>query len=137
VVDAYTVDTVTVLRYAVGALPSPVRNLLGRAGTGQVELQVPAVVVSEAMYMAEANQSIKGHSLSMAASDVVDVVRNRMQGKVVDTTRDELQRIPELLSTWPSQMHDAMVVASHRARNTDGILTTDSKMNAHSPTVWD
>jgi predicted nucleic acid-binding protein len=98
--DVYTVDTVTILRYAVGALPSTVRDILGRAGTGQVELQVPAIVVSETMYMADANQSIKGHTLSMGASDVVDVVRNRMQAKIVDTTRAELEQIPQLLSTW-------------------------------------
>jgi hypothetical protein len=34
-------------------------------------------------------------------------------------------------------MHDAMVVASHLARDTDAIVTTDSKMHSHYPAVWE
>lgn len=135
--DTYTIDSVTILRYAVGALPTRVQNVLSRSGAGTAELQVPAIVASETTYMADRNQSINGQTLSMDASDVVDVIRRQMNAKIVETTRDELAEIPPLIDTWASQMHDAMVVASHLARDTDAIVTTDGKIQDHHSTLWD
>jgi predicted nucleic acid-binding protein len=55
---------------------------------------------------------------------------------VVETTIDDLDHVAVSRGTF--SLHDAMIVASHRTRNTEALVTTDTNIDDEGVTVvWD
>jgi len=132
--DRYTLDAVGILRYAVGELPETVLDVFKASATGDALIQVPTIAVIEAIYKFDKRDTVSGTALSRPAEDVLDLVSEEMPVTVVQTSKTDLQILTGNVSEY--SIHDAMVVASHEANETDAIITTDENIQGRVPTVW-
>src|SRR6056297_2049282 len=121
--DRYTLDTVGLLRYAVGELPDAVLDVFKAAARGDAVVQVPNIAVVEALYKFDKRDTVSGVELTRPAEDVPRFVEEEMPVTVVATSMPEIRTLAGNLSDY--SIHDAMVVASHEINETDAIITTD------------
>lgn len=132
--NRYTLDAVGVLRYAVGDLPDEVLEIFKESATGNAAIQVPVIAVIEAIYKFDKRDTVSGVELSRPAEDVLDLVSEEMPVTVVETSTTDIRILARDISDY--SIHDAMVVASHKANETDAIITTDKTIQDRVPTVW-
>jgi predicted nucleic acid-binding protein len=135
--ETYTVDANAVLVYLVDALPTGADRLFGRAETGEVRLELPTIAAIETVYQAQKGVTVRGQRLAADAADVVDALDRQLPLTVVADDETLLREVVSLLDPFPRQIHDATIVASHRARDTDAIVTADERMADVARTVWD
>lgn len=132
----YTTDVVGFLRYLVGELGSEADRLYSLAERGEVVVELPAIAAAETLYRIQKGHPSKGTSLPGSAEDVVAGLGSFLPVTLVETTLDELQHVADARGTF--SLHDAMVVASHRARETEAVITTDTAIDERGVTVvWD
>jgi len=130
--DSYTVDANALLAYLVDALPTPASELFDRAERGDVILELPTVAATETVYMAAKGVTVRGTTVSTDPADLVDALDRSLPVTVVADDRSALREVVPLLDPFPSQIHDAMIVASHRVRDTEAVVTADRQV----ATVW-
>lgn len=135
--ETYTVDANAVLVYLVDALPTRADRLFARAEAGEVRLELPTIAATETVYQAEKGVTVRGQRLAADAADVVDALDRQLPLTVVADDEALLREVVSLLDPFPRQIHDAMIVASHRARDTDAVVTADERMANVARTVWD
>lgn len=132
--DRYTLDAVGILRYAVGELPDTVLDIFKASATGDAVVQAPAIAVIEAIYKFDRRDTVSGTQLSRPAEDVLDLVNEEMPVTMVETSTTDIRILAQNVSDY--SIHDAMIVASHEANETDAIITTDENIGERVPTVW-
>lgn len=132
----YTADAVALLAYLVDALPGRADRLFAEAEAGETVIQAPSTALAEALYSVSRDKNVRGVTLTgapEAARDALVDTGPLVTAGVGDSELAEFTQVVEEVS-----IHDAVVVASHRARKTDAIITTDSTIRDRSvPTVWD
>lgn len=132
----YTTDAVGFIRYLVDELGSEADRLYTLAERGEVVIELPAIAASETLYRIQKGHPAKGVELPGTADDVVAGLRTFLPVVLVETTIDDLGHVAGARGTF--SLHDAMVVASHRTRETEAILTTDTDIDERGVTVvWD
>jgi len=132
----YTTDAVGFIRYLVGELGREADRLYSLAERGEAVIELPAIAASEALYRIQKGHPSKGVELSGSAEDVVAGLRSFLPVVLVETTTDDLQHVARARGTF--SLHDAMVVASHRSRETEAVITTDTEIGEKGvPVVWD
>jgi predicted nucleic acid-binding protein len=134
-VPAYTADAVALLGYLVDALPNRADRVFAEAEAGETVVQTPTTAVAETLYSVSRDKDVRGITLQgtpeqarQALVDTGPVTVSSGDGELVEFAAvvDELA------------IHDAMVVASHRATETDGIVTSDGVISEMGyETVWD
>jgi hypothetical protein len=135
-VETYTVDASALLVYLVDALPPAADRVFSRAEVGETTLEVPVVAAVETMYRAEKGVTVRGTTVAADAADIVTAFEEFLPVVVVDDEASLLRSVLPLMDGFPSQMHDAMILASHRNRGTDAVVTADGEWDAHAETVW-
>jgi len=79
---------------------------------------------------------VKGIQLSVSPLDAQRGLLDEGPFELVETSADELAVFGSLADHL--SLHDALVVASHRQRGTDAILTNDPEIaGVGEPTVWE
>jgi predicted nucleic acid-binding protein len=131
----YTVDANALIYFSVGLLPSAAYEQFRRAADGKVALQVPTVALVEAMFVMDRRDEIQGVPVPIDADQAFGVFEE-LPVDIVDDTHADARELLSHLDVFPSQMHDAMVVANHVTQETDAIITSDEKMADNYPTVW-
>lgn len=134
--DRFTLDVEAILVYAVGQLPDDADAACRDVTTGQAVAEAPAIAVAESVYMAEKTPDIAGKQLTRPAADIPDMVQTEIGARIVGLDYAQLKRMASLLADFPSQIHDAMIIASHEVQQTDAIVTSDEQIDDHAPTVW-
>lgn len=131
----YTADAVALLAYLVDRLPGRADEVFADAEAGRSVVQAPAVATAEALYAVSQDKTVRG--VDLAGSPVA--VRSRLltDGPVstVPAGDADLAAFAELVHEY--SIHDALLLASHRVRGTDAIITSDERLVASEhPTIW-
>lgn len=130
----YTVDAVAMCRYLVDALPSAADDVFRRAENGVDVLEAPSVIVSEAIYTATQKGTIAGVDVDTTPNAVLRGLVHEGPVRVASADEQDLAVLGSLLDHHT--LHDALLVANHRVRGTDAILTNDGAFAGDS-TVWE
>lgn len=134
--DTYTVDASAVLVYLVDALPAAAADVFSRAEAGEALLELPAMAAVETLYRAAKGVSVRGTTLSVDPADLRAGFDTFLPLTVVDDRAGLLDAVVTLMEPFPNQMQDAMILASHRDRDTDAVVTADGKWADHAETIW-
>jgi len=134
-VPAYTADTVALLAYLVDALPERADRVFAEAEAGETVVQTPTTAVAETLYSVSRDKDVRGITLQGTPERAREALLDT--GPVtVSAGDDELVEFAAVVDEF--SIHDAMVVASHRAAETDAIVTSDGAVgDAGYETVWD
>jgi len=132
----YTADAVALLVYLVDALPNRADRVFAEAEAGETAITVPTTALAEVLYSVSRDKDVRGVTLTGTPEDAR---RALVVNGPVSTTPigdEELAEYSQVVGDFG--IHDAFVVASHRARETDAVITTDGVLHdAGVETVWD
>ncbi len=131
----YTIDANALIYFSVGRLPPAARERFTDAAEGKVTLELPTIALVEAMFIMDRRDEIEDIPVPVDAEQALTVFE-QLPVSIVEDTHADVRELLSHLSVFPSQMHDAMIVANHANRNTDAIITSDDKMADNYPTVW-
>lgn len=130
----YTADAVALLVYLVDALPKRADRVFAEAGETVVE--APSTALTEVLYSVSCDKDVRGTTLSTTPEEVRRALIGNGPISVAPIDDEELAEYAKLVGEF--SIHDGLIVASHRARGTDAIVTTDSVVReAGYETVWE
>lgn len=129
----YTVDAVAMSRYLVDGLPSTADEILARAEGGVDVLEAPTLTVAEAVWTATQKESIAGVTVGTTPNAVFRGLVTDGPLTVAPTDQQDLAVFGSLLDQHT--LHDALLIANHRVRGTDAVVTNDAAFEGES-TVW-
>lgn len=131
----YTADTNALLAYLADVLPADAEELFARAERGTAVIEAPAVSFGETFYRLHQGTNVSGVDLTLGPEGAWRALALDGPVNVADL---ETAGTAELATTAGAySLHDAMIVAVHHARDTDGIITRDPDFrDSDVPTVW-
>ena len=132
-VTRYTVDGVAMARYLVDRLPTAADDVFERAEQGIDVIEAPTVAVSEAIWTAVNKGTIAGVDVETTPNAVLRGLVNDGPVQVAPTDEQDLAVYGSLLDHHT--LHDALLIANHRVRGTEAIVTNDDAFAADD-TVW-
>jgi len=132
-VSHYTADGVAMARYLVDRLPPAADEVFERAEQGVDVIEAPTVAVSEAIWTAVNNGTIAGIEVETTPNAVLRGLVNDGPIRIAPTDEQDLAVYGSLIDHHT--LHDALLIANHRVRGTDAILSADGEFSAES-VVW-
>jgi len=129
----YTVDGVAMARYLVDQLPPAADEVFERAEQGVDVIEAPSVAVSEAIWTAINEEAIAGMEVDTTPNAVLRGLVNDGPVQVAPTDEQDLAVYGSLIDHH--SLHDALLIANHRVRGTEAIVTNDEEFAAET-TVW-
>jgi predicted nucleic acid-binding protein len=132
-VTRYTVDGVAMARYLVDQLPPAADEVFERAEQGADVIEAPTVAVSEAIWTAVNKGKIAGVEVGTTPNAVLRGLVNDGPVQVAPTDEQDLAVYGSLIDHH--SLHDALLIANHRVRGTEAIVTNDEEF-ASENTVW-
>jgi len=133
-VNHYTVDGVAMARYLVDRLPPAADEIFERAEQGTDVIEAPTVAVSEAIWTAVNKGKIAGVAVDTTPNAVLRGLVNDGPVQIAPTDTQDLAVYGSLIDH--DTLHDALLIASHRVRGTDAIVSADSEFTSDS-VIWD
>lgn len=132
----YTLDASALLRYFVDRLPPRADAVVEDALDGSALLELPAIAAAEAMYIAYNRDTIAGRQFRGEPKDVVTIVDADVPIVLAPLDLEILTQMLAWQDTFPRQLHDALIVSSHVVNETEAVISSDSDIADHVPTVW-
>jgi predicted nucleic acid-binding protein len=129
----YTVDGVAMSRYLVDRLPASADEVFLRAEQGMDVLEAPTVAVSEAIWAVVNNGVIAGVAVETTPNAVLRGLVNDGPVQVTPADEQDLAVFGSLVDHHT--LHDALLIANHRVRGTEAIVTNDEAF-ASEQTIW-
>lgn len=129
----FTVDGVAMARYLVDSLPEAADHVFRRAERGVDVLEAPPTAVAEAIWTAVNEGSIAGGAVEASPNAVLRGLVHDGPVRVAPTDAQDLAVFGSLVDHHT--LHDALLLANHRVRGTDAIVTNDEAFAAEE-TVW-
>lgn len=129
----YTVDGVAMARYLVDGLPPAADDVFERAERGVDIVEAPTVAVSEAIWTAVNRGSIAGIEVDTTPNAVLRGLVTDGPVRIAPSDDHDLAVYGSLIDQYT--LHDALLIANHRVRGTEAIVTNDEKFVTES-TVW-
>jgi len=133
-VSRYTVDGVAMARYLVDRLPSAADEVFERAEQGIDVIEAPTVTVSEAIWTAVNKGQIAGITVDTTPNAVLRGLVNDGPVQIAPTGEQDLTVYGSLIDHYT--LHDALLIANHRVRGTDAIISADAEFSSE-PVIWD
>ncbi|WP_324665383.1 hypothetical protein [Haloarcula sediminis] len=130
----YTVDGVAMARYLVDRLPPAADEVFERAEQGTDVIEAPTVTVSEAIWTAVNKGKIAGVAVETTPNAVLRGLVNDGPVQVAPTDAQDLAVYGSLIDHHT--LHDALLIANHRVRGTDAIISADNEFTSES-VIWD
>lgn len=130
----YTVDGVAMARYLVDRLPSTTDDIFRRAEQGVDVLEAPTVTVSEAIWTAVNKQKIAGVAVETTPNAILRGLVNDGPIQIAPTDEQDLAVYGSLIEHHT--LHDALLIANHRVRGTEAIVTNDEEFLTET-VVWE
>jgi predicted nucleic acid-binding protein len=130
----YTVDGVATSRYLVDQLPPGADEVFERAEQGADVLEAPTVSVGEAIWTVVNKDTIAGVAVDTTANAVLRGLVNDGPVQVASADEQDLAVAGSLIDHHT--LHDALLIANHRVRGTEAIVTNDEEF-AGENTVWE
>lgn len=132
---AYTADAVSLLTYLVNALPSEADRVYAEAESGETVVQAPSTALAEVLYSVSRDKDVRGVTLSGSPEDAHRALVGNGPVSVAPVDDAELIEYAGVVDEF--SIHDALIVAGHRAQDTDAIITTDGAIDdAGYSTIW-
>jgi predicted nucleic acid-binding protein len=132
----YTADAVALLVYLVDALPPGADRVFAEAEAGETVLQAPSTALAEVLYSVSREKDVRGVTLTGTPEDARQALVGNGPISVAPVDDAELIEYTQVIDEF--SIHDALIVASHRAQDTEAILTTDGVIDeAGYETVWE
>lgn len=132
----YTTDAVALLVYLVDSLPERADHVFGAAEAGESVLQAPSTALGEVFYAVSRDKDVRGVSLEGTPEDARAALLDSGPVQLASAENGEMADFVHLIDDFG--IHDAFVVASHRANETDAVITADGEIrDADVPTVWE
>lgn len=119
----YTADGVAMARYLVDRLPRAADEVFERAEQGVDVIEAPTVAVSEAIWTAVNKEEIAGVEVDTTPNAVLRGVVNDGPVQVAPADEQDLAVYGSLIDHHT--LHDALVIANHRVRGTEAIVSSD------------
>lgn len=132
-VTRYTTDGVAMARYLVDQLPPSANELFDRAERGVDVIETPTVTVSEAIWTAVNKGTIAGVEVDTTPNAVLRGLVNDGPVQLAPTDGQDLAVYGSLIDHHT--LHDALLIANHRVRGTEAIITNDEEFTTEE-TVW-
>ncbi|MFB6129122.1 MAG: hypothetical protein ABEJ47_05090 [Halorhabdus sp.] len=129
----YTVDGVAMARYLVDRLPPAADDVFRRSEDGIDVIEAPTVAVSEAIWTAVNKGEIAGVEVDTTPNAVLRGLVNDGPVQIAPADEQDLAVYGSLIGHHT--LHDALVIANHRVRGTQAIVTDDDAFAAED-TVW-
>jgi predicted nucleic acid-binding protein len=131
----YTADAVSLLVYLVDALPREADQVFAEAEAGETVIQAPSTALAEVLYSVSRDKDVRGVTLTGTPEDARQALVGNGPISVTPVNDAELVEYAQLVDEF--SIHDGLIVASHRAQETDAILTTDGVIrDAGYETIW-
>lgn len=131
----YTADAVSLLVYLVDALPKKADQVFAEAEAGETVIKTPSTALAEVLYSVSRDKDIRGVKLSGTPEDARQALIGNGPISVTPVSDAELIEYVQIIDEF--SIHDGLIVASHRAQETDAILTTDGVIRDEGyATVW-
>jgi predicted nucleic acid-binding protein len=130
----YTVDGVATSRYLVDQLPPGADEVFERAEQGADVLEAPTMSVGEAIWTVVNKDTIAGVAVDTTANAVLRGLVNDGPVQVASADEQDLAVAGSLIDHHT--LHDALLIANHRVRGTEAIVTNDEEF-AGENTVWE
>jgi len=135
-VATYTADAVSLLAYLVDAVPRQADSVFAEAEAGETGIQAPSTALSEVLYSASRDKDVWDVTLTGTPEDARQALLAYGPVSVAPVGDAELVEYAQLVDEF--SIHDALVVASHRAQSTDAIITSDGVIaDSGLETVWE
>ncbi|WP_049996278.1 hypothetical protein [Halococcus sediminicola] len=132
----YTADAVSLLVYLVDALPGKADQIFAEAEAAKTIIQAPSTALAEVLYSVSRDKDIRGITLTGTPEDAREALVGNGPIAVAPINDAELVEYAQVVDEL--SIHDALMVSSHRAQDTDAIITTDGVIHdAGYETVWD
>lgn len=132
----YTADAVSLLVYLVDALPHAADRVFAAAEAGETVIQAPSTALSEVLYSVSRDKDVRGVTLSGTPDDTYRALVDNGPVSVAPVAAAELSEYTKIVEEF--SIHDGLIVASHRARSTDAIVTTDGVISDSGyKTIWE
>lgn len=132
----YTADAVALLVYLVDSLPGRADQVFAEAEAGETVINAPSTALAEVFYSVSRDRDVRGIQLIGSPEKARQALLTNGPVALAPVAEQELAEYVEVLDTL--SIHDALIVASHRARGTDAVITSDTVIqDAGVPTVWD
>lgn len=120
-------------RYLVDRLPASADDVFARAEQGIDVLEAPAVTVSEAIWAAVNKGDIAGVEVETTPNAVLRGLVHEGPVQVSPADGQDLAVFGSLVDHHT--LHDALLIANHRVRGTEAIVTKDGRFSGEQ-TVW-
>jgi len=134
-VETYTADAVALLVYLVDGLPGHADRVFAEAEAGETVIQAPTTALAEVLYSVSRDKDVRGVRLAGSPEETRQALLANGPVSVTPVAEEDLAEYVHVVGEFT--IHDALVVASHRARKTDAVITTDGAIrDAGVPTVW-
>lgn len=131
----YTADAVALLVYLVDSLPRRADQLFAEAEAGETVIQAPSSALAEVFYSVSRDKDVRGVRLTGDPESARQALLANGPVSVVPVAEDELAEYVKIVDEL--SIHDALVVASHRAQGTDAVITSDEEIREVGvSTVW-
>jgi len=120
-------------RYLVDRLPPAADEIFERAENGVDVIEAPTVAVGEAIWTAVKKSKIAGVEVDTTPNAVLRGVVNDGPVRIAPSDKQDLAVYGSLIDHHT--LHDAILIANHRVRGTEAIVTNDEEF-ATEETVW-
>jgi predicted nucleic acid-binding protein len=120
-------------RYLVDQLPPAADDVFERAERGIDVIEAPTVTVSEAIWTAVNKNTIAGITVETTPNAVLRGLVNDGPVRIAPTDDQDLAVYGSLIDHHT--LHDALLIANHRVRGTEAIITNDENFTSEE-TVW-
>lgn len=131
----YTADAVALLSYLVDALPPRADRIFAEAEAGETVIQAPSTALTEVLYSVSRDKDVRGVTLRGTPEEARGALVGNGPISVAPVSDKELAEYAQIVDEFT--IHDALIVASHLAQETDAIITTDGTVREGGfETVW-
>jgi predicted nucleic acid-binding protein len=120
-------------RYLVDQLPPAADEVFERAEQGVDVIEAPTIAVSEAIWTAVNKKEIADIKVDTTPNAVLRGLVNDGPVQVASADEQDLAVCGSLIDYHT--MHDPLLIANHRVRGTEAILTNDQEFG-NETTVW-
>jgi hypothetical protein len=135
-VATYTADAVALLGYLVDALPEGADRAFASAEAGEVTIETPATALAETLYSVSRDKNVRGVALQGTPDETRQALVEGGPVSLAPTDTDGMVAYARAIDEFG--IHDAFVVASHRSRETNAVITTDGVIrDAGVAVLWE
>jgi len=134
-VATYTADAVALLAYLVDSLPDRADRAFAEAEAGESVIQAPSSALAEVLYAVSRDKTVRGVRLAGTPEKTRQALLSNGPVSPAPISEAELGEYVQVVEEFT--IHDGLVVASHYARGTESVITSDGAIrDADVDTIW-